>query len=63
MKFKNKVAVITGAGGVLCSAFAENLAKQGCSVALLDINEQAVREVAENIKKQGEWLDFTPVMC
>lgn len=60
MKFKNKVAVITGAGGVLCSAFAENLAKQGCSVALLDINEQAVREVAENIKKQGGVAGFYP---
>ena len=60
MKFKNKVAVITGAGGVLCSAFAENLAKQGCAVALLDINEQAVREVAENIKKQGGVAGFYP---
>ncbi len=60
MKFKNKVAVITGAGGVLCSAFAENLAKQGCSVALLDINEQAVKEVAENIKKQGGVAGFYP---
>lgn len=60
MRFKNKVAVITGAGGVLCSAFAENLAKQGCAVALLDINEQAVREVAENIKKQGGVAGFYP---
>ena len=58
MKFKNKVAVITGAGGVLCSAFAENLAKQGASVALLDINENAVKEVAENIKKQGGVAEF-----
>ncbi len=60
MKFENKVAVITGAGGVLCSAFAENLAKQGCAVALLDINEQAVKEVAENIKKQGGVAGFYP---
>ena len=60
MKFKNKVAVITGAGGVLCSAFAENLAKQGCAVALLDINENAVRAVAENIKKQGGVAGFYP---
>ena len=60
MRFKNKVAVITGAGGVLCSAFAENLAKQGCAVALLDINAQAVREVAENIKKQGGVAGFYP---
>lgn len=60
MKFKNKVAVITGAGGVLCSAFAQNLAMQGCSVALLDINEQAVKTVAESIKKQGGVAGFYP---
>ena len=58
MRFENKVAVITGAGGVLCSAFAENLAKQGCRVALLDINENAVKEVCENIKKQGGVAEF-----
>ena len=58
MRFENKVAVVTGAGGVLCSAFAENLAKQGCRVALLDINENAVKEVAENIKTQGGVAEF-----
>ncbi|MBQ8145741.1 MAG: SDR family oxidoreductase [Clostridia bacterium] len=58
MNLKNKVAVITGAGGVLCSAFAENLASLGCSVALLDINEEAVKEVAEKIKKQGGVAEF-----
>ncbi|MBQ7226640.1 MAG: SDR family oxidoreductase [Clostridia bacterium] len=60
MRFENKVAVVTGAGGVLCSAFAENLAKQGCAVALLDINEDAVKEVAENIKKQGGVAEYYP---
>ena len=58
MRFENKVAVVTGAGGVLCSAFAENLAKQGCRVALLDINVNAVKEVAENIKTQGGVAEF-----
>ena len=58
MRFENKVAVVTGAGGVLCSAFAENLAKQGCRVALLDINGNAVKEVAENIKTQGGVAEF-----
>ena len=60
MRFENKVAVITGAGGVLCSAFAQNLAKQGCSVALLDINENAVKEVAEGIRKEGGVANFYP---
>lgn len=48
-----KNIVITGAGGVLCSAFAEHLAKAGNTVALLDINEKAVNEVAERINKNG----------
>lgn len=44
-----KVAVITGAGGVLMSDFAAALAKCGARVALLDINEDAVRKNAEAI--------------
>lgn len=48
-----KVAVITGAGGVLCSAFAEVLAAAGARVALLDINEDAVRKVADGIRVAG----------
>lgn len=53
MIFQDKVAVVTGAGGVLCSAFAAELAAKGAKVALLDLNEDAVREVAESIQKQG----------
>lgn len=48
-----KVAVITGAGGVLCSAFAEVLAAAGARVALLDINEDAVQKVAGKIRAEG----------
>ena len=36
-----KVAVITGAGGILMSEFARALAECGAKVALLDINEKA----------------------
>ena len=35
-----KVAVVTGAGGVLCSEFSKVLARAGAKVALLDINEE-----------------------
>ena len=45
----SKVAVVTGAGGVLCSSFAKELAKNGYAVALLDLNEEAVKKVAEEI--------------
>lgn len=50
---KDKVVVVTGAGGVLCSMFAEALAKTGAKVALLDINEAAAKENADKIVKDG----------
>ncbi|MBE6546384.1 MAG: SDR family oxidoreductase [Ruminococcaceae bacterium] len=53
MQFENKVAVITGAGGVLCSAFAKELAKHGAKVALLDLNEEAAEQVAVSIRENG----------
>ena len=53
MLFENKVAVVTGAGGVLCSAFAAELAKEGAAVALLDINLDAAEAVAKEINSMG----------
>ncbi len=48
-----KVAVVTGAGGVLCSYFAKVLARAGAKVALLDLNEQAAAEFAKEIAEEG----------
>ena len=48
-----KVIVITGAGGVLCSGFAEFLAGKGNKVALLDLNEEAAKRVADKITAAG----------
>ena len=50
---KDRVAVITGAGGVLCSGFAKDLAAQGVKVALLDINAEAAEKVAAEITAGG----------
>ena len=50
---KNKVAVVTGAGGVLCSDFAKALAACGAKVALLDINLDAAEKYATEIKQNG----------
>ena len=50
---QNKVAVITGGGGVLCSGFAKDLAKQGAKVAVLDLNEAAAQVVADAITAAG----------
>jgi len=51
--FKGKVAVITGGGGVLCSAVAEALAERGASIAILDLNEEAAREGSSRIESKG----------
>lgn len=48
-----KVAVVTGAGGVLCSAFAKTLAKAGAKVALLDLNFEAAKSFADEIITEG----------
>lgn len=48
-----KVAVVTGAGGILCSDFAKVLARAGAKVALLDLNEEAARQYTEEIAAEG----------
>lgn len=48
-----KVAVVTGAGGVLCGMFAKALALAGAKVAVLDLNEEAAAEVAKAIIEEG----------
>lgn len=45
----NKVAVITGAGGIICGEFAKALAQCGAKVALLDINYDAAKKNADEI--------------
>ena len=46
---KDKAVVITGGGGVLCGAMAAALAKAGAKIAVLDIDETAAAEVADEI--------------
>ena len=48
-----KVAVVTGAGGVLCSYFAKVLARAGAKVALLDLNYDAAKGFADEINAEG----------
>jgi NAD(P)-dependent dehydrogenase (short-subunit alcohol dehydrogenase family) len=48
-----KVAVITGAGGVICGTMAKALAKAGTKVAALDLLENAAKKVADEIKAEG----------
>ena len=53
LDLSGKCAVVTGAGGVLCSDFAKAIAQCGAKVALLDINLDAAEKHAEEIRKDG----------
>ncbi len=48
-----KVAVVTGAGGILCAMFARALASAGAAVAVLDLNGEAAKKVADEIIADG----------
>jgi NAD(P)-dependent dehydrogenase (short-subunit alcohol dehydrogenase family) len=50
---KDKVIVITGGGGVLCSMFGKALAKTGAKIALLDRNKDSAQVYADEIAKEG----------
>ncbi len=51
--FKNKVAVITGAGGLLCSVVAADLASRGARVALIGRTAASLEKVADTIRSAG----------
>jgi NAD(P)-dependent dehydrogenase (short-subunit alcohol dehydrogenase family) len=48
-----RVAVVTGAGGILCSQLAGALAACGASVALLDLNGDAAETAAAALRAEG----------
>ena len=48
-----KVAVVTGAGGVLCSHLAKVLARAGAKVALVNRSEEAINRYADEIIAEG----------
>lgn len=60
---KNKVVVITGAGGVLCSTIAKEYAKHGAKVALLDLKLESAQAVADEIIKEGGIAKAYAVNC
>ncbi len=51
--YNNKVVVVTGAGGVLCSVIAKAYAEKGAKVALLDLNLEAAVKKAQEICDLG----------
>ncbi len=53
VNLSGKVAVVTGAGGVLCGMFAKALAASGAKVAVLDLNPAAAQTVVDAIIADG----------
>ena len=51
--FTGKVVVVTGAGGVLCGDMARAYAMAGAKVAALDLNEEAVKKLADELKAES----------
>ena len=51
--YTGKVVVVTGAGGLICGAMARAFAQSGAKVAALDLNEEAVKKLADEMKAQG----------
>ena len=51
--YEGKVAVVTGAAGVICSEVARDLASLGCTVALVDLSLENAERVAEGIRANG----------
>ncbi|MFO7937834.1 MAG: SDR family NAD(P)-dependent oxidoreductase [Kiritimatiellia bacterium] len=51
--FRDEVAVVTGAGGMLCSVIAKELAGRGCRLALLGRSAGKLQPVADEIQAAG----------
>jgi NAD(P)-dependent dehydrogenase (short-subunit alcohol dehydrogenase family) len=52
LNLNNKVAVITGGAGVICSEMARSLAAHGVKTVILDLNKDAASAVSEEIEKK-----------
>ena len=51
--YSGKVVVVTGAGGLICGAMVRAFAQCGAKVAALDLNEDAVKALANELKAEG----------
>jgi NAD(P)-dependent dehydrogenase (short-subunit alcohol dehydrogenase family) len=61
MDFFNKTAVVTGAASGIGKATALGFGKAGANVALLDLNEDGAKQVAETIEATGQRTMVCPI--
>ena len=54
----NKVAVVTGGAGGIGRAVAERLIKNDCAVVVLDVNEDAGKQVVAGFRDRGAQISF-----
>jgi NAD(P)-dependent dehydrogenase (short-subunit alcohol dehydrogenase family) len=50
---EGRVAVVTGAGGHLCSEMARAFARAGCKVAVLDLRIEKAKAIEDEIRAEG----------
>jgi 3-oxoacyl-[acyl-carrier protein] reductase len=60
-KLERRTAVVTGAGQGIGRSIAERYAQEGAKVAVIDVNEAAIKEVVKAIGDAGGWA--IPVVC
>jgi len=58
LNLKDKVAVITGGAGIICSTLARSLASHGVKTVILDLNREAAADVATQIEKEFKVLSL-----
>ena len=50
---EGQVAVITGAGGIICGVLSKEMAKKGMKIVLLDIMSEQAQRIADEICEEG----------
>ncbi|MCK5834498.1 MAG: 3-oxoacyl-[acyl-carrier-protein] reductase [Lentisphaeria bacterium] len=53
MKLENKIAIVTGGARGIGKAISMSLANEGATIAIVDINEEAAQETADEMNKAG----------